>query len=234
MLILAVIIGFSIFVSTTVGFGLGLIAMPLLLTVIPLETARPLMVLIGMTAQVFTVWRYRKGLRIGSLSLLAVAGVVGIPLGVYLLPLIPEDIALAALGVLIISYALYALIGPTLPQLRWPGWAVVAGFTSGVISGAYNAGGPPVVIYGDARRWTPVEFKSNLQSFFFFKAIVLFVSHVTAGNFTRTVFVDYLVVLPGIGLGLLLGFSLDNRIDAQLFRRLALFLLLITGTNLIF
>lgn len=75
-------------------------------------------------------------------------------------------IVTAFLGVVIVAYALYALFNPTLPELAQRSWAYGFGFAGGVLSGAYNTSGPPVVIYGTCRCWQPAEFKSNLQGYF--------------------------------------------------------------------
>ena len=54
-----------------------------------------------------------------------------------------------------------------LPKVVAPKWTYVSGFLSGLLIGAYNTGGPPVVVYADCRRWNSNQFKSNLQGFFF-------------------------------------------------------------------
>ena len=77
-----------------------------------------------------------------------------------------EKILLPVLGVVMTGYALYALFNLKLPRLEHSAWAYLIGFLSGLLSGAYSVGGPPVIIYGDCRGWEPDEFKSNMQGFF--------------------------------------------------------------------
>ena len=61
----------------------------------------------------------------------------------------------------------------------------MAGLLSGILTGAYNVGGPPVVIYADARRWTPDAVRSNLQSFFLLKGVMLVGVHALSQKLHR-------------------------------------------------
>jgi len=45
--------------------------------------------------------------------------------------------------------------------------AVPFGFLAGILGGAYNANGPPIVIYGVMRGWKKEAFRASLQGFFF-------------------------------------------------------------------
>jgi uncharacterized membrane protein YfcA len=104
---------------------------------------------------------------------------------------------------------------------------------AGLLGGAYNTSGPPVIVYGDCRRWAPPEFKSNLQAFFAVADGLVVLGHVAAGNLTRVVLTHYALALPAILLGLWLGLRLERRVQPAAFRRLALLLLLVLGARLV-
>jgi hypothetical protein len=163
-----------------------------------------------------------------------VASLLGIPLGLLLLRRVDERLALMILGCVLVGYALYALLGRPLPSLKSNGWAYGTGFVAGMLGGAYNTSGPPVVIYGDAQRWPPAEFKSNLQGFFLVINVFVIAGHALSGNLTQRVWIGYLWVLPAIALGILLGTWLDGRINRAVFRKLVLFLLILMGARMIF
>ena len=76
---------------------------------------------------------------------------VGIPLGVLMLKRVDETVVLTILGVVIVGYAVYGLLKLKLPRLDGAFWPYLVGFLSGVLGGAYNTSGPPVVIYGNCR-----------------------------------------------------------------------------------
>jgi uncharacterized membrane protein YfcA len=232
MLITAIVF-LAVFTQSLSGFGLALVSMPLLIGLIGLQTATPLMALVGIVAESIMLLYYRDSFNLRAVAGLTAAAVVGIPLGLVFLRRVDEGLVTAVLGLILILYALYALVGFKLPQLAHPLWAIGFGFIGGIIGGAYNTSGPPAIIYGTCRRWSPLEFKSNLQGFFVITSVAAIASHALAGNFTLIVWHDFLLALPGIALGLIAGFSLDKIINPQRFRQLILILLIILGIRLI-
>jgi uncharacterized membrane protein YfcA len=231
-MIVTLIIFFAIFVQSASGFGLALVSMPLLVGVIGVGTATPLVAMIGITAEFFLLRRYWQALNFTAVKRLSVASVVGIPLGVYVLRTVDGRIVTTILGVIVTGYALYALLAPRLPQLRQPGWAYGFGFLGGVLSGAYNTSGPPVIIYGTCRGWEPDTFKGNLQAYFLLNSLFTLTAHAISGNYTAVVWQNYLWALPGIALGLVVGHWVDGRLSPEKFRRGVLLLLILLGIRL--
>ncbi|MEM6281230.1 MAG: sulfite exporter TauE/SafE family protein [Chloroflexota bacterium] len=233
--ILLLIAFFGAFTQTVSGFGMGLIMMPGFASILGLETARPLVTLLGSTAQAVVMIRNRRSLTFGSLGVLTVMGLGGVWIGnrVIELGILPEAILKLGLAAIIIGYALYALLSPTMPHLKTDRWAWPVGLMSGVLSGTYNTGGPPVVIYADARRWTPEMMRSNLSGFFLTKGLMLMWVHFRSGNFTPQVMNLYYLGVPVLIVGMLIGFSLYGKINDVRFRQIVLILLLAMGVNIL-
>jgi hypothetical protein len=115
-----------------------------------------------------------------------------------------------------------------------PRWAFGFGFVSGLLSGAYNTGGPPYVIYGATQRWEQREFKANIQGVFMVSSVMVTTGHALSGGYTPEVLRLLGFALPAIVLGLGVGFMLEPRISPTAFRRAVLVLLLVLGLSLIF
>ncbi len=231
---IALIIFFAAFTQSVTGFGFALVAVPLTIELLGAQTSAPLIAVTALTSEAIMIFRYRHSINVRALARLSIASVIGIPIGVVLLQAADERLMMALLGLLVAGYAIYALLNLHLPQIQHPRWAYGFGFVSGLLSGAYNVGGPPVVIYGNCRRWEPLEFKSNLQGFFLVNSLTIIITHVLAQHYTSLVWQNYLAALPGLGLGLLAGFTFDRYIDPVLFRKIVLVLLIVLGINLIF
>jgi hypothetical protein len=231
--IIAAIVFAGAFVQTVAGFGLALVAMPLLAGVMDVRVATPLIAVLGFGSNLALLVRHRASLSVRSVWRLSLAAVIGIPPGVIALRKLDPGVVTAALGIVLVAYAIYALTTPRLPRLRHPGWAWGFGFTAGLLSGAYNTSGPPVVMYGSCRGWSPAAFRANLQGFFLLNGIVALPVHAVAGSFDAEVAAACLSGLPGLALGLLAGSLLDRRIDAERFRRMVLVLLLLLGLRLV-
>lgn len=229
LILVFLIVFLAILTQSVTGFGLALVSMPLLVPLLGIQTAAPLMAFIGLVAESFLLFYYRQALNLRVVWRMAVAALIGIPIGVLGLRLVPEKVILVLLGLIVGGYALYALLNFRLPALRRPAWGYSAGFAAGILGGAYNISGPPIIVYGNCRRWPPEEFKSNLQGFFLLNSIVIVGVHVLTQNYSLTVWRNVLAALPAMATGIVAGLYLSNKISASVFRKLVLWLLLFLG-----
>jgi len=229
-----IIVFVAIFVQAVTGFGLALVSMPLLVLVLNIQVASPLVALIGGVAELLLLLHYRADLNIRAVTRLVVASLLGIPVGVLLLRRVDVGVITAVLGLLILLYALYALSGLRLPRLAHQAWGYGFGFVAGVLGGAYNISGPPVIIYGNCRQWPPAEFKSNLQGFFVVSSYTVIAVHALSGNFTPVVWRNFLIALPAMLLALFVGLRLDMHLNPERFRRIVLVVLIVLGASLLF
>lgn len=233
-MLVTLIIFFAILTQATSGFGMALVAMSLLISLLGVGTAAPLVNLIAVTTQLVMLTRYRQAFVWQEVVWLIVPSLTAVPLGVGLVGRIDERVATAVLGIVLIGYALYALLDWWLPALKSRRWALGFGFIGGLLSGAYNTSGPPVIIYATCRRWPPEKFKGNLQMYFLTNSVMTMASHAVAGNFNQQVLGHYVWALPGVVLGFALGFSLDRFFNPQRFRQFVLLLLIVLGIRLLF
>ena len=232
------IIFLAVFTQSLSGFGSALVAMALLPAMIGIHQAAPLVALVMGTIEIFLLIYYRQALNIRAIWRIIAASLAGIPLGILFLSRLDEGIAMTALGFIIIAYALYALFDAftdriRLPELAHPTWAFLSGLVAGMLGGAYNTSGPPVIIYGNCHRWSTAEFKSNLQGFFLISSLVISLGHALNHNLTPAVWQHYLWSIPAMALGIFTGTSLDKYMKPESFRRVVLVLLLIMGVRLI-
>ncbi len=224
----------ALFTQSLAGFGLALVSMPILSLVLGVQTAAPLVAVFAPLAELALLIAYRQALSLRVVWQLAAASVIGVPVGVIGLRRLDERLVLVVLGVVIAGYALYTLLDLRLPNTQGTLWAWSAGLIAGVLGGAYNTSGPPVIIFGHSRRWPPPEFKANLQGFFVLNSVVILASHLLAGTTTTRVWSYSLVSFPAAALGIWAGLQMAKRLDPHKFSRLVLWLLLILGLSLLF
>ncbi len=229
----AAIIIFACFVQAVAGFGLPLIAMPVLIALFGIRAAVPLMAIIILQQQLIMIVRYRLSLNVRAVARISAAAVLGIPIGVLFLSRIPEAITISVLGLILIFYVLYSFLKLPVPQLQSQLWAYIFGFLGGIGGGAYNMAAPPMIIYADTQRWPPRIFKANLQGFFLIITIAAIITHAFSGNITRTILNQSLLAVPFVLIGAFAGFALDRFINPTRFRQIVLGLLLIMGFSLI-
>lgn len=226
------IITIACFVQAVAGFGLPMIAMPVLVALFGIRAAVPLMAIIVLELQLLMIVRYRLVLNFQTVWRISAAAVVGIPVGILFLSRFPEAITVTLLGLLLIIYAVYSLFKFPVPALKNPNWAYLFGFIGGLGGGAYNMAAPPMIIYADTQRWEPRLFKGNLQGYFLIITLVAILTHSLSGNMSAQILQQGLLAIPLVLLGALVGFYLDRFINAAVFRKIVLGLLLVLGVNL--
>lgn len=228
---LLILILLVIFISTLLrsafGFGNALIAMPLLILLLDLKTATPLVALVGIVTALVMLLREWRQLEIREVLSLLLASLAGIPVGLYLLVSLPENIIKGILGLVLILFGVFNLTGITLPKLKGKWLALPFGFFSGILGGAYNANGPPIVIYGLLRAWNKKKFRVTLQGYFLLTGAVVSAGHGLSGLWSRQVLIYFLISLPVVVLGVLAGGRLAKRFSEEQFNR-ALNLILVT------
>ncbi|MCC6804775.1 MAG: sulfite exporter TauE/SafE family protein [Anaerolineae bacterium] len=220
-------------VQSIMGFGVALICMPFLIHILDPVGAAALVALFIMPMQVIIMWRYRRALDIRPFWRVLVGITIGTPLGVALLERLDEHIILSALGILLIAYSLYSLTRPRLREIRHPAWAFGCGLAAGVLGGAYNTGGPPVVIYGSSMGWESDQFRANLQALFMINSVLVIGAHVAAGHVSTLVLENLLVALPLTLIGTGVGFALNRFVNETVFRKAVLILLAVIGVRLL-
>ena len=223
----------AVFTQSLSGFGVALVAMALLPSIIGIQVATPLVAVIALVLEMILVYRYRQSIEMHAIWRVVLAALIGTPLGVYLLSNVNENISLTILGIVITGYAVYALLGLKMPRLDGSVWAYLAGLFGGLLGGAYNTSGPPVILYADCRRWPPDAFKSNLQGYFIVSSMAVVISHALNGNLTPQVWNIFWWTIPFFLVGLVAGLSLARWLNPVIFRRLVLILLVVMGIRLI-
>ncbi len=222
----------GMFVLSFAGFGGSLVIVPLLLPVVGVKITTPMARLVGLLSTAINVLRRREQVNWRNALQLMMAAAIGIPVGFYVFDTVNQRQAELVIGAVTVGYALYAWFTPKLPEIRANGWAYAAGFIAGIMTGSFAIPGPPVILYGTARNWSPKVFKSTLQSFFMFTASASSIGHIIRGDFTPEVLRLYLYAIPGVLIGTYLGIYLGDKVDPAVFRKIVLLLLVILGIRL--
>ena len=229
-ILLAVLILFvSTFVRSALGFGDALVAMPLLALLVGVKVATPVVAFAASTIAVTILLRHWRSVDVRATWRLVVASLVGIPFGLVLLKYAPEGPVKVMLGVLLIVYGVYSLLAPRLPSVRGEGLAYVFGFVAGILGGAYNTNGPPVVVYGALKGWPPEYFRATLQGCFLLTGLMILIGHGVAGLWTPQVLRLYAFSLPAVMLAVFAGERLNRRLPREAFGRVVYAFLVVMG-----
>ena len=219
----------STFIRSTFGFGDALIAMPLLAVFVGIGTATPLVAMLAISIAFIILLGNWRSVRIKSAWRLIVSTLAGIPVGLLFLKGAYENLLKIILAFIIIGFAVYHLFKPKLMMIRSDKLAFVFGFIAGILGGAYNTNGPPVVIYGSLRRWPPESFRATLQGYFFTTGLLIVISHASVGLWTPQVIMYYLLCLPVVFFAIWIGGRLHHTLPKGKFDRYVHILMILVG-----
>lgn len=220
---------------SALGFGEALFAVPLLALFIPLRVAAPLAVLVSITIAAAIVAQDWRKIHLRSSAWLTLSTFAGIPAGLLLLTSSHQRLVKGVLALLILAFAAYSLIGRRPPELKRDsrGWLLGCGFAAGVLGGAYGMNGPPLVIYGGMRRWSPEAFRATLQGYFLPASLAGLAGYWAAGLWVPAVTRDYLICLPVMIPAIFLGREVNRRLRGAVFLKVAYVVLLGVGAVLL-
>ncbi len=219
----------STFIRSALGFGDALIAMPLLAMIVGMQTATPLVALVAPTVALTILLRAWRQVDLRAAWRLIVSTLAGIPVGLFFLKSAPEGAVKAVLGIVLIGFGLYELVAPRLPPIRSEKLSYAFGFVAGILGGAYNTNGPPVVIYGVLREWPPERFRATMQGYFLPTGMVILISHGLAGLWTGDVLRLYAYSLPVIIGAVFIGGWANRKVSGALFNRIVYVFLVLVG-----
>jgi uncharacterized membrane protein YfcA len=158
---------------------------------------------------------------------------IGIPIGIYFLKGVNQSIVKSVLAVVIILFAVYKLTHPKLSRIKGEGFSYMFGFFAGILGGAYNTNGPPVVFYASLKQWPPSTFRATLQGYFFSTGLFVVFGHALAGNYTPQVLNYYLWAMPVVFLAIFIGGKLNRKISSESFLKYIYWMLIVIGIYLL-
>lgn len=220
--------------SGAAGFAFGVAASAIWLHAIAPIHVAVLVVGGGLAMQSTTIWTLRHSLDARRLGPFLLAGLVGVPLGVWLLVRTDTGLLKVALDAFLCAYGVYALAAPRLPYVPQNRPAEVAlGFISGVMGGLGGYSGVLPAIWTQLRGWSKDEARAFYQPF-------IVAVHIATIATLGTVAIDreglvlLVLALPAMALGTWVGWQLYGRLDERRFRQALAIMLLLSGAVLVF
>ena len=231
--LISILVFTIVFISTLIrsafGFGNALIAMPLLALILGIKTATPLVAMIGIVIALVMLLREWRELDFKDAIYLILSTLAGIPLGLFFLSSAPERIVRIILGLILIGFSCYNLLGTKLPRIRTNALIFPAGFLAGILGGAYNTNGPPVVIYGVMRGWSKEKFRATLQGYFLISSLIIVIGHGLAGLWSPEIWQLFALSTPASILGVFSGRRLTKNVPQDTYKRLIYLFLIVAG-----
>lgn len=236
ILLLAVVLGFAGLVKGVTGFGLQLFATPIIAAVFGVREAVVIMSIPHLALNLLLLYKSRQALAVvRELWSVAIAGVLGVIVGVWLLVRIDQN----ALALVIAAVVLFSvgggdrLLGPDPKSLRMRVIGPLFGGFSGLLSGAVSMSGPLLTVYLHAKRLTTREFVASVAAVLVIFSIVQVIELWRVGLYDRAIVTMGLLSLIPSLVALVIGVRVRERLDNASFRVVVSVLLVVAAVNLL-
>ena len=222
------------FIFGVTGFGSALLTIPLATHLVPLPFALAMFSLLDCS----NAWR------VGLENPKAAVGVewkrmlpavaMGTVIGMTLLVNLPRNAAMVALGVFVLAVAISNLASGDAIRTLSRRWAPVAGFTGGITSTLFGAGGPPYAIYLSRRGMSKEAYRATLGFCTIFSITLRVVVFIIAGMLMSVKpWLWALAVFPASYAGMWTARKAFNGLSRDLLMRLIGVMLVASGASLI-
>ena len=213
------------------GFGSGLVLVSIVPWFVDITFAVPFAGVFSYMTVLAMTWRHRRHIRLRRALPLILGLFPGVPLGMAFLKGVDAGLATGALGAVLVVYACWALFvadrdNPARVSERWgPGF----GFVGGILGGAFNCSGPPVVLYSTLQDWNKGETVGTMQAYFLAQGALTLTGFALTGLITIETLTWNAWMFPALAGGVWLGDRLHHRVDEGTFRSVVMVGLLLMG-----
>lgn len=192
----------------SIGFGLAVVAAPILMIVNPVFLPGP-MVLAAMVLVVLIAWRERKGVIRRDVAIASVGRVLGTTPAAYAIGVLPQKVYELLFAGLVLAGVLISLRGwyarPT------PRRVFLAAIASGFVGTLSSVGGPPMALV--YQNETGPRIRGTLSAIFTVGASISLIGLWLVGRFGAVELTLGLMLLPAVVIGFALSQLTARRVD---------------------
>ncbi|RJF92024.1 sulfite exporter TauE/SafE family protein [Noviherbaspirillum saxi] len=235
--ILIVILGAVVagFVQGLSGFAFGLVAMSFWAWAIDPRLAAAMAVFGGLTGQIVAVFTVRRRMDLKLLLPFILGGLVGIPIGVGILPHLNIQLFKATLGTILVVWCPIMLFAHRLRRIEAGGSLAngIVGVLGGMMGGLGGFSGTIPTLWCTLKRFDKSEQRSVIQNFNLAVLFVTMLIYVSTGVVNADMIPMFVIVGPAMLIPSLLGARLYIGMSETNFRKLVLGLLTASGIALL-
>ena len=230
--ILGIILG-AYFIRGITGFGSGLLSVPLLALIIPLQTVVPLILVLDLSASLLMTRNARADVEWQEIIPLLPSSLIGIVIGVSLLVSLPREPLLTGLALFVILFGLRYLLNIHGDRLVSKIWSIPTGLIGGLIGALFGTGGPPYVIYLAHRISEKSQLRATFSGLFMLDGSIRVITFIIMGLLGISLLPLIILSAPVMMLALYLGSRIHVGISNRQMLMLVGTLLLISGGSLL-
>lgn len=223
------------FVQGLSGFAFGMVAMSFWAWGVEPRMASAMSVFGALTGQLLAAFTVRRKFHVATVLPFLLGGIVGIPIGVSLLPKLDVNLFKLCLGTILVIWCPIMLFSARIPPIRHGGRVAdaIVGAIGGIMGGIGGFTGIAPTLWCTLRGFDKDKQRVVIQNFNLGALIVTMAVYVGTGIITRDMLPMFAIVAPAMLIPTLLGTRVYIGISDVTFRRIVLTLLTCSGVAML-
>jgi uncharacterized protein len=208
--VVAVAIILASCMQASIGFGMGMLAAPIVAIVDP-GLIPGTLIMLATLLTLFVVIKERQEIDLAGTGWALAGRVPGTVAGALLLAALPERVlAMALAGVVLAGVALTSSGWVPVPHRRN---LVLAGATSGVLGTATSIGGPPMALVW--QKTTGARLRGTMSGFFLVGSVMSIVVLTLTGAIDGRTVSSFAALIPAVAAGYVLSRAVNHLLDPR-------------------
>jgi len=236
LILFAIIIFFASIVHATIGFGLLMIATPLIALFTDIQTAIIYLLIPTLLINIASIYNGEKiFLVIKKFLPLAILTTIGTGIGTQILIQFPSEVFKLLLAFVIFFYLFSEKLNINYSWInKKPKSSLVTfGLGAGLLSGLTNVMAPFLIIYSLESKHSKNELIQLSNLCFLFGKFIQIAIFYTNGALIYDDMINSSLMLPIVFIAFLIGVKIKDKIDADNYKRIIKYLLIIIASSLI-
>ena len=217
--IAAVVMFMGSTVLSTIGFGIGMTTIPVLLFVFDPQAVVVVVNTVSLLLFVMIVIQNRDEMPFRQVGPMAIAGIAAVPVGVFVLKETDSHALKIAISAVTILLTILVASRTEAPMPRGLIAGLVIAFGVSITLNALGIGGPVMALYIFGQNWSRNAVRGALSLYFLFVEAAGVIGYGVAGLMTTERITLILIVAVPVVLGFYLATHLVRRMNETIFRR---------------
>jgi len=224
--------------ETVTGFGCTVIAMPFMIQLFGLHTAKIILSTLALLLAIYIVVTKYKKINFREFGIIILFTSLGMPLGLYFFkafdPFWLKNCL--AIFILISSVIQLKMVFFTKTKIEIPEKRKILDFfyfllliCGGIIHGAFASGGPLIVLYAARKLNDKGEFRATLCLIWTTLNSILLITYIRGKELTQTTSYHILYLVPFLVAGIILGELVHNKVNTLTFKKIVFSVLFLVG-----
>ncbi len=219
-------------ILAVIGFGFGISTSPILLMVLDPQTV--VVTISSVTIILFSLItiRKRRHLSVGDMYPWSLGGVLGAPLGVFILNTGSAPILRISITILIMLLTIATVFNYRIVMPEWRILSIVMGFVVGALTTSLGIGAPLIILILISRNWNSEKIRACMSGYNVLVMLVGIFGYILTDLYTTEIITLIVVgVIPAI-----IGYSLATYMIQNMNERLfhfAVFIFIMTSSSVV-